>query len=444
MYPAVIKIYSEKKTPRLSYSAELIFGNIMGLGWEIVTDTDMIRGIPAVNYSRRIIPGSFRVEPCSLLFEKGIIPQEIQIRDWKGLPVFFSASGSGSVSGIGPEPDIPFDIFAASFYLVSRYEEYQDYRPDRHGRFPASVSAAYRHGFLNIPVVDLWAGELAKALGRKYPELKFSFRKYNALLTVDTDQPFAYLGKGIVRTAGGLLRNLLHDPRKAAERIRVLTGKAKDPFDVYDYILRNISEKETDAIFFFPTGNFSKYDRNPHWRNRKYRRLIRKLGNMHASGMHPSYPASEDTGRFRSERERLDRILNRRIMISRFHFIRMKIPEAYRMIYGEGISEDYSMGYPDHPGFRAGIARPFLFYDLTGEKQTDLKIIPFQYMDSTFYHYMNLGPPEAEEIIVRLMDETRKAGGLFVSLWHNTTITATAEGRGWRKLFEKMLAMQKP
>ncbi|NLA48911.1 MAG: hypothetical protein GX876_05545 [Bacteroidales bacterium] len=261
---------------------------------------------------------------------------------------------------------------------------------------------------------------------------------------MDLDQPFAYLGKGLIRTAGGLVRNILTDPLKAEERVMVLAGKAKDPFDVYDYILQSIFEKRTDTKFFFPAGNFSKHDRNPHWRNRDYRKLILKLGSMHVSGLHPSYLASEDLTRFRSERERLGRILKRGIMISRFHFIRMKIPDSYRMISGEGISEDYSMGYPDHPGFRAGIARPFFFYDLTEERLTDLKVIPFQYMDSTFYHYMNLDPGEAEEMIVKLMDETRKAGGLFVSLWHNTTIADTAEGRSWRKLFEKMLEMQKP
>jgi hypothetical protein len=102
------------------------------------------------------------------------------------------------------------------------------------------------------------------------------------------------------------------------------------------------------------------------------------------------------------------------------------------------------MGYPDHPGFRAGIARPFFFYDLGEERKTDLKLVPFQFMDSSFYDYMNLDPEEAEELIIKLVDETRNAGGLFVSLWHNTTLADTYEGRRWRALFEKMLVMQKP
>jgi hypothetical protein len=455
MCSSQIRIYSEKTSPRLDYAAGLIFGDIMGLDWEIVTDESRIsrQGIPVINYSRKSIPDSFRIKPVSLLFEKGIIPREISITEWKGLPVFFDADrnpdggpDSGSAPGSGSDciSEIPFDLLAASFYLVSRYEEYLDYRPDRHGRFPASASAAYRHGFLTLPVVDLWTRELAKELGQKYPGLKFSFSSYHALFTMDSDQPFAYLGKSLFRTAGGLARNMLTDRRKAAERLRVLAGKARDPFDVYDYILRSTAESGSCARFFFPAGSLSEYDRNPNWRNRRYRKLIRKLGNSHVSGLHPSYLASDDLSRFRSERERLGRILNRPVEISRFHFIRMRIPGSYRMISGEGINEDYSMGYPDHPGFRAGIARPFFFYDLGEERKTDLKLVPFQFMDSSFYDYMNLDPEEAEELIIKLVDETRNAGGLFVSLWHNTTLADTYEGRRWRALFEKMLVMQKP
>ena len=37
----------------------------------------------------------------------------------------------------------------------------------------------------------------------------------------------------------------------------------------------------------------------------------------------------------------------------------------------------------DEPGFRAGIARSFRFYDIIEDKITDLRIFPFQVMDVT-------------------------------------------------------------
>ena len=40
-----------------------------------------------------------------------------------------------------------FDVFSASFYLVSRYEEYLPYVKDMYERFQAENSLAYKHNF---------------------------------------------------------------------------------------------------------------------------------------------------------------------------------------------------------------------------------------------------------------------------------------------------------
>jgi hypothetical protein len=117
---------------------------------------------------------------------------------------------------------------------------------------------------------------------------------------------------------------------------------------------------------------------------------------------------------------------------------------SYKILSEAGILEDYTMGFPEEPGFRAGIARPFMFYDLYEEKQTGLRIIPLQVMDATLYQYRKLDALAAEKVIMNLIAETRKAGGLFVSLWHNTSLIENAECEDWRKLFEKMLKIQQP
>jgi hypothetical protein len=349
------------------------------------------------------------------------------------LPVFFNLSS---------DSDIPFDIFSASFYLVSRYEEYLNYEPDRHGRFAASSSLASGHGFLTIPVVDLWAKEFAMEFSVRYPGIVFRFSGYKSLLTSDTDQPFEYLGRGFFRSVGGLIRDIIYRQGNPATRLKVLAGKLKDPFAVYDYILRNIKENNTEAKFFFPVGQPSVYDRNPSWRNLEYRRLMKDLSSDYTAGLHPSYMASENRELFRTERERLSCILDKEVNISRFHFLRINIPGSYKMLVDEGIKEDYSMGYPGEPGFRAGIARPFRFFDVSEERETDLIVVPLQVMDSTFYDYLHNKPEEAEVIINKIINETKRAGGLFVSLWHNTSLEDSGNWQGWRELFEKMLKIQ--
>jgi hypothetical protein len=109
---------------------------------------------------------------------------------------------------------------------------------------------------------------------------------------------------------------------------------------------------------------------------------------------------------------------------------------------GAGFSEDHSMGYPDEPGFRAGIARPYYFYNLLKDVCTNLKIIPFQVMDATLFEYKKLNAGEAKRQIENIINDTRKVGGLFVSIWHNTSLLDNEQGREWREVFEYMIKAQ--
>jgi hypothetical protein len=120
------------------------------------------------------------------------------------------------------------------------------------------------------------------------------------------------------------------------------------------------------------------------------------------------------------------------------------MPETYQSYVDAGIRYDYTMGYADEPGFRAGIARPFHFYDLLKEKRTALTVIPFQVMDGTLRQYLHLSPDAAMVVVRSLISATRRSGGLFVSVWHNTSLTETNGWEGWRKVFEETLALQKP
>jgi hypothetical protein len=430
-----VKIYSAEDTPRLRYIAGIILGDILGLRWEITTDRRKLGKHPVINYSADDLHGSFKVNPDSILFEKGITPRQPVISQWKGLPVFFQTTS---------DSDIPFDVFAASFFLVSRYEEYLEFQPDAHGRFSSSNSLALRNGFLMRPVIDLWARELAKSFLKKFPNLVFRRNEYKALLTLDTDQPFAYQGKSLLRSIGGLLHDKTNAPLNVTERYRIMAKGEKDPFDIFDYLIDTIEKSKSDTRFFFPVGDRSKHDTNPSWKNEEYRHLISKIASRFEVGLHPSYVAGGDGTLIMTETKRLVSILGKDISLSRFHYIRLSMPRSYNNLLAAGISEDYSMGYPDQPGFRAGIARPYYFYDVSDDRQTDLKIVPFQVMDATLFDYLKLDPESSREIILKLIKETRDVGGLFVSIWHNTTLLDNDEWKSWREVFEFVIKNQRP
>lgn len=428
----IVKIYAREASPRLLYIAGIILGDLLGISWEIETDRRKTGKSPVINYSDDEIAG-FKVKPCNLLYEKGISNQQIDVTVWNNMPVFFQTAENA---------DLPFDIFSASFFLVSRYEEYLSHEPDEHGRFRASSSIASKNGFLGLPLVDLWVKEFASMLIRKFPELVFRRNEFSALTTIDSDQPFAYLGKRLLYSFGGMLRDVTRKEGSVAQRLKVVNGAMKDPFDVYDYICGAIDKNHSDARFFFPTGDHSKYDKNPSWKSEEYRDLIGKIMGKYRIGIHPSYYAGGKLSLLRSESARLKNTTGTEISAGRYHFIRLMIPEGYNNMIEAGISEDYSMGYPDEPGFRTSLARPCFFYNIREERQTTLRLIPFQVMDGTLTKYKNLSPHDAGKVIISLIDETRRAGGLFVSIWHNTTLLDTSEGREWREIFEQMLKEQ--
>ncbi len=433
MDPGPVMIFSSEDVPRLRYIAGIILGDILGLSWEVITDKRKLGKHNVINYSEENVKGSFKISPSSILFEKGIEQKEVIVGKWKDLPVFFQTSA---------DSDIPFDIFAASFFMVSRYEEYCSFEPDEYGRFMAASSLAFRSGFLGIPVVDLWVKEFAKGLLTKFQTLAFRRSNYTAIVTFDTDEPFEYLGKGIFRSIGGLLRDLAVTDGHAAERYKTVTGGKPDPFEVFGYMTDCIDTSGADARFFFPVGDRSKFDHNPSWKNVEYRSLILRLVKKYMYGIHPSFNASDKSAVMEKEAERFRSITGGDLKLSRFHYLRLKMPASYRILLKSGIREDYSMGFHDEPGFRAGIARPYLFYDVEKNTQTNLKIIPFQVMDVTMYKYKKLDSKTSLDIILKLIIETRRVGGLFASIWHNTSLLDNPECRGWRIVFESMLKAQ--
>lgn len=434
MNPGPVKIFTNSDVPRLRYIAGILLTDILGLHWEIVTDKRKLGKNPVINYSCEDIKGSFKIVPEEILFETGIREWNLSVSTWSGLPVFFQTREAA---------DLPFDIFAASFYLVTRYEEYNDHETDIHGRFPATASFAFRNGFLQKPVIDLWAREWAKAMILRFNTLVFKRTEFSSLVTFDIDQPFEFLGKDIFRSIGGLFLDLGKKKGKAGERYRTYAKGEKDPWDVFDYISDTVEQEGASARFFVPVGDRSEYDRQPSWQNEDYRELVMRLKHKYSIGLHPSYHASGDTARITTEAGRLKEIISYDIHSSRYHYVRLKFPDSYSVLAEAGFTEDYSMGFADEPGFRAGIARPYFYYDLTRDEVTGLSVIPFQFMDATLHQYNNMSSDTALEVISKLMGEVRNAGGLFVSIWHNTTLLDNDEWKDWRRVFEQMLKMQK-
>lgn len=424
MDPVDVNIYTDKRTPRLDYIAGVIFGDLLGLKYRVITDRRKIGNTPLINYSGEEISGSFRISPSGILSEGSVETVVPLVTVAEDVPVLFPTESG----------DMPFDILSASFWLISRYEEYLPFTPDNHGRFPAEASLAYREGFLNMPVIEIWARRLTLDLIRYFPFLAFRRHEFRSLVTFDIDQAYAYRGKGILRGAAGLVNDMIRGG--GMERLRSVSGTEKDPYDVYDYLFETVDLFKADTRFFLPFGSWSEYDRNNPSDSKLYRELVRDITDRYPSGIHFSYNCGKNHQLAAKEVQRFRKVTGRLPEESRQHYLLVTFPETYRTLENAGIRTDYSLGYASAPGFRAGISKPFRFYDIGREKTTNLTVVPFAIMDVTFKDYMKLTPSEAVKQIDSLIREVRNTGGNFVSIWHNSSLTERNGWEGWREVFE--------
>ncbi len=430
----MIIIYTPKITKRIQYIFKLYFSTLLGLEYKFTADADEFQASAGlkVSYGKKKIAGEIYFGASELLFESGIKGREFGFFNYEGDKAFFPVYEKESV--------LPFDPFAAGFFLVTRYEEYLPYMTDRFDRFDAPQSISSKQDFLQKPLVNIWAEKIKRILHSHAPRLKFGRRQFDFIPTIDIDSAYAYRYKGTIRTIGGFGKSLIRfDMHEILERIKVLTGIHKDPFDTYDFQFRVQKQYDLYPVYFILFADYGKYDKNVPVYNTKFQRLIKSLADRAAVGIHPSFDSNYDVGKLKTEIRKLSKILNREITKSRQHFLKLSFPDTYRNLINLDIEEDYTMGYASEPGFRAGICDPYCFYDLDLETETKLKIIPFQIMDGTLKDYMQLSNEEALIVIKKMIDEVKAVNGTFVSIWHNESLSNLKRWKGWAGIYEEMI-----
>jgi hypothetical protein len=178
-------LYSTHNTARLNYIIDFCSKELFDTPIAIITDPEAFRSASGakINYSDAALgDDSVQIRPAGLLFATGIEPQSITCFDYNGRRAFFPTGG-----------DLPFDIFAAAFYLLSRYEEYLPHEKDVYGRYAHSNSLAWREGFLDLPLVNYWLQDLRQLLAARYPDLAFRYPVFKFIPTYDIDMAWSFL-----------------------------------------------------------------------------------------------------------------------------------------------------------------------------------------------------------------------------------------------------------
>ena len=221
----MLLVYTHRISPRLKYIFKHICTRVLDIP---VSFTSTIEDFIAhkgmkMSYTIKPLGNEIFIKSHGLLFEQGLSDIDINVQSWGQTKCFFKTDDKSS---------LPFDIFAAAFYMLSRYEEYLPHVKDDYGRFTAKESLAFKHGFLDQPVVDIWAFEFRRLLKAHFSNFNFNDRKYTVNPVIDVPMAFYFKHKGLMRSIGGTLNDLTKFKfKRLYNRFLVNLGIKPDPYN---------------------------------------------------------------------------------------------------------------------------------------------------------------------------------------------------------------------
>ncbi len=426
-------IYSHIITSRLQYISDFISKEISQESFQLTSDIEIFKEYagPKINYSnQRISEQEFFLQPHSLIFEKNIQSQKTDCFEVNDYKAFFKTNG-----------DFPFDIFAASFYLLTRYEEYLPHEKDEYGRYAHKKSLAFKENFLHLPLINIWLKNFRKTLNQKFPSFTIHYSPFTFIPTYDIDQAWSYLNKSWQKNIGGFLKLMVNGQwSMVRQRGKVLLNKILDPFDAYEWMDElNKTYKVKPVYFFLIPKEKGKYDKNVSPEKPAMQKIIRLHAEKYDIGIHPSWRSGDKTFLFHEEIKTLEKAAGKKIVSSRQHYIRFILPQTFRLLIQASIKKDYSMGYGSINGFRASVASSFYWYDLEKEEKTDLELFPFCFMDANSFYEQKYSSQDALNEMGHYKNVIQSVNGMMITIWHNNFLGTDPLFKGWREVYAQFV-----
>ncbi len=428
----MILVYTHKITARVNYIFRHIFNNLMLKDVKFTTKIEEFIAYngPKFSYAPQALGGEFHIQSHPLLYQQGIKNIPINFSFWNDEPIFFEV----------PQSDIPFDIFAASFYLLSRYEEYLIHEKDEHDRYNYKNSLLIQHNMFNKPIIEIWVEKFKHSLQSRFPELIFQKRQFYFEPLINVSMARLYEGKSFLRFLFGSLDDLMRFKLKRFWlRNHVYLFGKKDPYDTFDEILKIKKKYKHPLTFFHLLASYSLFDHNVSFNKQDYQTQIKFLADYADTGLLTSYYAIDNEDEIEKEIKILENIIHKPVNKIRAHFNRLKIPETYQYYNHLELKNDYSMGYNHKIGFRAGTSIPFKFYDIDNETETHLTLHPVAISDIMLKYQYHLNPEKALKILLQEGEIIKRYRGHFHPVFHNFILADLKEWHDWNQLYLKTI-----
>ncbi|AKB76709.1 hypothetical protein MSHOH_0226 [Methanosarcina horonobensis HB-1 = JCM 15518] len=309
--------------------------------------------------------------------------------------------------------------------LFTRKEEYHSNKLDEHGRFL----------FAEEYMRNASKPEVSRYLVENGMEIEFPENKTFAVcLTHDMDDIYPPLSHSLL-SSSCCLKNL--DFRGLATQfLWKFRGSEYSPYLNFSKIMDLEEDFGAKSSFYFIASredpNRFRYDIED---------LESRLGEISdrgwEAGLHGGYYSYDSSEAIKNEKERLEKVLGKKVLGFRNHYLRFKTPETWESLAEAGFSYDSTFGFSESVGFRNGMCHPFRPYNVNKDREIDILEIPLTLMDVALFK-TSRSFEEAWRRTKDLIDTTARLNGVITLLWHNFVFGCNFRD-DWIKLYEKAL-----
>lgn len=366
---------------------------------------------------------------------------QLPLPQLEGMPILY---GKGKCHYLKHQIIIEADFIASTFFLLSRYEELFAHpnQKDSYGRMIGKESLLYQAQALQMPLIDRYAffiQECLKKLGLEVPNYQPTSSIH---LTHDVDTLAFY--RSFRGSIGGIMRALVYPNHQLKYVLKSWFNSTKDTGFQFPWMIQQDSLLSKATVYYFLKGvKQAKGLDYPKYSKRLLKKFLKLLPETTQFGLHTSTQADKNNQLIAKEKQQVEEWLEKPITNNRWHFLHTTQLNSFSTLEKVGITDDFSMAYPDMPGFRMGTSRPFYWINPYTKQVTQLKIHPLLIMDVSLSNpeYLHLNESEAYQVCLQLIHEVEKYGGEINLLWHNNAFTPIQTASfNHKALYEQLLS----
>lgn len=423
--------------PEREYIVDTILSELLGVDCTIQSDDntkDYTLVLP--NGNRLIFPDSFFCNQNDRYLNVLSLPSKIFFANNEflaedNIPVIY---GSDLLEMSESTITCGIDIFASSFFMLTRWEEYVDNERDKHNRFPGESSLSYKFNFLMRPVVNeyiemLWNMMLKLGVDESLRKTT----RFEIIPTHDIDR--AYYNNQFEKLFGDVFIDF--KPQNAIKRI-YYDIRRENKYDTFDWLMDVNEMNGLVSRFYFLSDGTPKAGKGFLLKDKFITELTEKIKSRgHLIGYHPGYDTYNHAEEWSKQKNELEETLDLSVTEGRQHYLRMNVPETLQIWEDNGMKIDSTLGYSSQAGFRCGTANEFTLFNVLTRKKMSLKERPLIFMDKTF-RIRNKAAESLEnagKAIEHFKDICRKYKMPLTILFHNNNFEPL-RWKGWKEFYE--------